>query len=84
MNRPWLLEGSTTMPGSSKFECGGCHHSFGVPEGAARDTRLLMCPACGSIDLNVEYVERPPAVVWTSREHVPAAGPEEGRGAVAP
>jgi hypothetical protein len=46
-----------------------------MPEGTARDTRLLMCPACGSIDLNLITVERAPAAVWTSREAVPS--PEE-------
>jgi DNA-directed RNA polymerase subunit RPC12/RpoP len=60
------------MPGSSEYECGECRHSFRMPEGAARDTRLLMCPACGSIDLNLITVQRAPAAIWTSREAVPS------------
>jgi hypothetical protein len=60
------------MPGSSEYECGECRHSFRMPEGAARDTRLLMCPACGSIDLNLITVARAPAAIWTSRETVPS------------
>jgi DNA-directed RNA polymerase subunit RPC12/RpoP len=79
MNTPWLLEGSTTVPGSSEYQCGECRHSFRVPEGAVRDTRLLMCPACGSIDLNLVYAERPAAAVWTSREGAPAAGRDKAR-----
>jgi DNA-directed RNA polymerase subunit RPC12/RpoP len=72
MNTPWLLEGSTTMPGSNEYECGECRHRFRLPEGPGRDTRMVMCPACGSIDLNLTYVERSPAAVWTSREGAPA------------
>jgi DNA-directed RNA polymerase subunit RPC12/RpoP len=60
------------MPGS-EYQCGECRHSFRVPEGASRDTRLLMCPACGSIDLTLAVVRWEPAAVWTSREAVPAA-----------
>lgn len=67
------------MPGSSEYQCGECHHRFRVPEGAVRDTRLLMCPACGSIDLNVVYAERPAASVWTSREGVPAVDGDKVR-----
>jgi hypothetical protein len=79
MNAPWLLEGSTTMPGSNEYQCGECRHSFRMPEGAGRDTRLLMCPACGSIDLNLTHVERPPAAVWTSSEGAPAVSRDEDR-----
>jgi hypothetical protein len=61
------------MSGSTEYQCGDCRHSFRVPEGAGRDSRLLMCPACGSIDLNLITVQRAPAVVWTSGEAVPAA-----------
>ena len=28
------------MPGSTEYQCGECRHSFRVPEGAVRDTRL--------------------------------------------
>jgi hypothetical protein len=62
------------MPGSYEYQCGECRHTFRGPEGAARDARLLMCPACGSIDLNLARVERPPAAVWTSHEGAPAVG----------
>ena len=33
----------------------------------------LMCPACGSIDLNLTTVQRAPTAVWTSREAAPSA-----------
>jgi DNA-directed RNA polymerase subunit RPC12/RpoP len=61
------------MLGSTEYQCGDCRHSFRVPEGAGRDSRLLMCPACGSIDLNLITARRTPAVVWTSGEALPAA-----------
>ena len=67
------------MPGSTEYQCGECRHTFRTPEGAARDTRSLMCPACGSIDLNLTTVQRPPAAVWTSREAAPAAERAEER-----
>ena len=60
------------MPGSSEYQCGECRHRFRTPEGAPRDTRLLMCPACGSIDLNLTDVERPTPGVWVVREGAPA------------
>ena len=60
------------MPGSSEYECGECRHRFRAPEGVARDTRSLMCPACGSIDLNLMSVARPASAVWTAREGAPA------------
>ena len=56
------------MPGSSEYECGECRHSFRTPEGAPHDTRSLMCPACGSIDLNLKSTARPASAVWTARE----------------
>jgi hypothetical protein len=34
-----------------------------------------MCPACGSIDLNLMDVERPTAAVWVARETAPAEEP---------
>ncbi len=67
------------MPGSSEYYCGECRHRFRAPEGAGRDTRLLMCPACGSIDLNLTYVERAPAAVWTSGEGAPAVSRDRDR-----
>jgi hypothetical protein len=74
MKVPWLLEGSSTVPGSNEYDCGECRHTFRVPEGAGRDTRLLMCPACGSIDLNLRHAGPPPIAVWTSHEGIPTVG----------
>jgi len=67
------------MPGSKEYQCGECRHSFRMPQGGSRDTRLLMCPACGSIDLNLTFVERPSAAVWTSSEVAPAVSRDEDR-----
>jgi len=60
------------MPGRSEYECSECRHRFRTPEGAPRDTRSLMCPACGSIDLNLISVVRPAPAVWAAREGAPA------------
>jgi len=60
------------VPGSSEYECGECRHRFRAPEGMPRDTRTLMCPACGSIDLNLMTVERPAQTVMVAREGAPA------------
>jgi hypothetical protein len=60
------------VPGSSEYECGECRHRFRAPEGAPRDTRSLMCPACGSIDLNLMTVARPSSAVWTAPERATA------------
>ena len=65
------FEGSTTMPGN-EYECGECRHRFRTPEGLPRDTRSLMCPACGSIDLNLMDVTRPKPAVMIAREGTPA------------
>jgi DNA-directed RNA polymerase subunit RPC12/RpoP len=59
------------MPGSSEYECGECHHHFRAPEGAPHDVRTLMCPACGSIDLNLLTVARPTPPVMRAREGAP-------------
>jgi hypothetical protein len=60
------------MPGS-EYECGECRHHFRTPEGAPRDTRSLMCPACGSVDLNlITDVRRPASGVWVARPGAPA------------
>ena len=53
------------------YECSECGHRFRIPEGHARDIRLLMCPACGSIDLSLVTAERPSGV-WTARQQAPA------------
>jgi len=71
-NSVWLLEGRTTMSGSSEYQCGQCHHRFRTPEGAPLDVRTLMCPACGSIDLNLVTVQRPAPPVLVARERTPA------------
>jgi DNA-directed RNA polymerase subunit RPC12/RpoP len=65
------------MPGSNEYECGECRYRFRLAEGADRDARLLMCPACGSIDLNLRHVERQPTAVWTSHEDAPAVSREQ-------
>jgi hypothetical protein len=67
------------MPGSNEYQCGECRHTFRMPEGTGRDARLLMCPACGSIDLNLQHVERPSVAVWTSREDIPMVSRDEDR-----
>jgi DNA-directed RNA polymerase subunit RPC12/RpoP len=55
------------MPGS-EYECGECRHRFRTPDGVPHDTRSLMCPACGSIDLTLMDVERPRPPVMRARE----------------
>jgi DNA-directed RNA polymerase subunit RPC12/RpoP len=59
------------MPGSREYECGECRHRFRTSEGAPRDARTLMCPACGSIDLNLMTVERPAPPVMRAHEESP-------------
>ena len=56
------------MPGSSEYECGECRHRFRTPDEAPHDTRSLMCPACGSIDLNLMHGDRSATAVWSARE----------------
>lgn len=58
------------MPGR-EYVCGQCRHHFRTPDGAPLDTRSLMCPACGSLDLTISVGERPaPSIVMRAR--VPA------------
>ena len=59
------------MPGS-EYECGECRHRFRAPEDAPHDTRSLMCPACGSIDLFLIDVERRQPPVMRASEATPA------------
>ena len=66
------------MPGS-EYECAECRHRFRTPEGVPRDTRSLMCPACGSIDLCLLHVDRPRPPVMRAREGAPAGDPGEPR-----
>jgi DNA-directed RNA polymerase subunit RPC12/RpoP len=60
------------MPSRSEYECGECGHRFRAPEDAPHDTRSLMCPACGSIDLNRLDVLRPRPAVLRARAGAPA------------
>ncbi len=57
------------MPGR-EYVCGECGHRFRTPQGAKLDTRSLMCPSCGSIDLAITVVERSRPVVMRAREPV--------------
>ena len=59
------------MPGS-EYQCGECSHHFRAPEDAPHDTRSLMCPACGSIDLFLIDVERRQPPVMRASEATPA------------
>jgi DNA-directed RNA polymerase subunit RPC12/RpoP len=63
------------VPSSNEYECGECRHRFRTPEGAPHDTRNIMCPACGSIDLNLVDARRPVTAVWTTRATTPASAP---------
>jgi len=60
------------MTGRSEYECGECRHRFRAPEDAPHDTRSLMCPACGSIDLNRIDVVRPRPTVMRATTGAPA------------
>jgi DNA-directed RNA polymerase subunit RPC12/RpoP len=60
------------MAAHSEYECGECRHRFRAPEDAPHDTRSLMCPACGSIDLNRTDVVRPRPVVLRAPAGAPA------------
>lgn len=57
----------------NEYQCGECRHRFRSPEGVPLDTRSLMCPACGSIDLTMVNVERPRPPVMRAPEGAPAA-----------
>jgi DNA-directed RNA polymerase subunit RPC12/RpoP len=59
------------MPGS-EYQCGECRHHFRAPEDAPHDTRSLMCPACGSMDLYRTDVVRPPSAVMRAPQGAPA------------
>jgi len=57
------------MPGR-EYSCGECGHRFRAPEGEVVDSRMLMCPSCGSIDLTIMIVDRPQPAVLRVREPV--------------
>ncbi len=57
------------MPGR-EYSCGECGHRFRAPEGEVVDSRMLMCPSCGSIDLTIVIVDRPQPAVLRVREPV--------------
>ncbi len=59
------------MPGS-EYRCSECGHLFRTPDGVPHDTRSLMCPACGSIYLDLIEVERPRPTVMRAREKAPS------------
>jgi len=50
--------------------CGVCGHRSRTPEGMACDNRMLMYPACGSVDLSIRDAsrQRPPVM----RARIPA------------
>ena len=54
------------MPGR-QYECVECGHLFRTPDGMPRDTRALMCPACGSYDLVISQITRPAPVVMRAK-----------------
>jgi DNA-directed RNA polymerase subunit RPC12/RpoP len=60
------------------YVCATCGHMFRPPDDAPRDTRSLMCPACGSIDLSIVTVQRAPATVMRARTPVGTARHDDG------
>lgn len=67
----------------SDYVCGTCGYRFRTPAEAPRDARSLMCPGCGSIDVNI--VTAPAVVSRVMRAKVPATSVErepEGSGVV--
>ncbi len=54
------------MPGR-EYSCGECGHRFRAPDGEVVDSRMLMCPSCGSIDLTIMVVDRPQPAVLRGR-----------------
>lgn len=55
-----------------QYECAECGHVFRTPDSMPRDTRSLMCPACGSSDLTIAAVRQPAPVVMRAKTSVPA------------
>jgi DNA-directed RNA polymerase subunit RPC12/RpoP len=54
------------------YVCGVCGHRFRPAGDAPRDTRHLMCPACGSIDVNIVVLPRATTVVMRATSTVGA------------
>jgi DNA-directed RNA polymerase subunit RPC12/RpoP len=42
-----------------EYTCDECAHRFGTPPGVPRDTRALMCPACGCAFVSLAIARRP-------------------------
>ena len=59
------------MPGR-EYVCAECGHHFRTPEGMPRDNRSLMCPGCGSYDLNISEVQRAAPIVMRAKTPAPA------------
>lgn len=55
------------MPGS-EYKCNECLHRFRTPDDLPRDTRSLMCPACGSIYVDLIETERARPAVMRAHE----------------
>lgn len=60
------------------YACGECGYRFRTPAEAPKDRRSLMCPSCGSIDINI--VTTSPAASRVMRAKVPVAAGEERPG----
>ena len=60
------------------YVCGVCGHRFRSAEGAPRDTRHLMCPACGSIDVNIVILPAATTVVMRASSNVTAGHGDDG------
>ena len=52
------------------YVCGVCGHRFRTADDAPRDTRHIMCPACGSIDVNIVILPRATTVVMRATSTV--------------
>ena len=58
------------------YRCAFCGHLFRTADDIPRDARTVMCPACGSIDVNIVTVRGTPTV---RRAATPArCGRDEG------
>jgi len=55
-----------------EYVCAECGHRFRTPEGMAHDKRSLMCPGCGSYDLNISEAVYAPPLVMRAKTPAPA------------